>query len=166
MAHSPLDRACMAVPPSWWIPMRTPVKSSTMAGPETKAKASVVITTTSAMPSSRAGPESAGPVTTTTTGTIPEHMASARAACPHPWREATPSETSAPLDASTITMGIRKVRAEAAATRRVSPSSMDRAPLRCEDTDRATIAGRPPTSSTPACTVPVTSRRKIGAAGA
>ncbi len=70
----------MAVPPNWWIPMRTPVKSSTMAGPETKAKASVVITTRSAMPNRSAGPEMAGPVTTTTTGTIPEHMVNARAA--------------------------------------------------------------------------------------
>ena len=80
MAHSPLERACMAVPPSWWIPIRTPVNSSTMAGPETKAKASAVITTRSASPRSRAGPDSAGPVTTTTTGTMPEHMARARAA--------------------------------------------------------------------------------------
>ena len=84
--------------------MRTPVKSSTMAGPDTKAKASVVMITRSARPSSRAGPERAGPVTTTTTGTMPEQAARARAARPHPCSEATPSDTSAPLEASTITM--------------------------------------------------------------
>src|SRR5664280_1814016 len=77
--HRPLERACMAVPPSWWIPMRTPVNCSTMAGPDTKAKASLVMTTRSARPRRNAGPEMAGPVTTTTTGTAPEHLVSARA---------------------------------------------------------------------------------------
>ncbi len=64
------------------------------------------------------------------------------------------------------TMGIRKDRAAAAATRMVSPSSGESAPRRSDDTERATMAGRPPNSSTPARTVPVTSRRKIGAGGA
>ena len=62
--------------------------------------------------------------------------------------------------------GDPKVSAEAAATRMVSPSSMDSAPRRTVDTERTTMAGRPPSSSTPAWTDPVTSRRKIGAAGA
>ena len=132
--------------------MRMPVNSSTMAGPETKAKASVVMMTRSASPRRRAGPDSAGPVTTTTTGTMPEQPARARAARPQPWSEATPSDTSAPLDASTRTTGIRRVRAEAAAARMVSPSSMDSAPRRRVDTDRTTMAGRPPSSSIPART--------------
>ena len=49
--------------------------------------------------------------------------------------------------------------------RMVSPSSMERAPRRSAETDRTTMAGRPPSSSTPARTVPVTSRRMIGASG-
>ena len=156
----------MAVPPSWWIPMRTPVNCSTMAGPDTKAKASLVMTTRSARPRRNAGPEMAGPVTTTTTGTAPEHLVSARAACPHPCNETTPSDTSAPLEASTSTIGIRRVRAVRAATRMVSPSSNESAPRRMADTERTTIAGLPPSFSTPARMVPGTSRRKIGAAGA
>ncbi len=156
----------MAVPPSWWIPMRMPVNSSTMAGPDTNANASVVMTTRSAIPRRKAGPERAGPVTTTTTGTTPEHWVRARAACPHPCRAATPSETSAPLEDSTRTTGMRKLRAAVAATAMVLPSSVDRAPRRSDETVRTTMAGRPASSSTPARTVPVTSRRKIGPGGA
>ncbi len=146
----------MAEPPSWWTPIRMPVNSSTMAGPDTKAKASPVITTRSARPSSSAGPDSAGPVTTTTTGTRPEHEARARAARPQPWSEATPPDTSAPLDARTSTKGIRSSAAAAAASANVSPSSGESAPRRTSEVDRTTMAGRPPRASTPACTLPMT----------
>ncbi len=95
--------------------MRTPVKSSTMAGPDTKAYASEVITVRSDSPTKRAGPDSAGPVTTVRNGTIPEHEARARAARPQPCSEATPSDTSAPLEASTRTIGSRNAQAERAA---------------------------------------------------
>ena len=37
MAHRPLDRAWMALPPSWCTPILIPVKSATMAGPDTNA---------------------------------------------------------------------------------------------------------------------------------
>ena len=49
---------------------------------DTKAKASLVMTTRSASPRSSAGPDRAGPVTTITTGTMPEHMVRALAARP------------------------------------------------------------------------------------
>ena len=155
-AHSPLDRACMATPPNCWMPMRTPVNSSTMAGPDTKANASAVITVRSASPRRRAGPESAGPVSTMTTGTTPEHAAKARAARPHPCSEATPSDTSAPLVARTRTMGIRRALAAAAACLIVSPSSRHRAPRRTSEAVRTTMAGRPPSCSMPAWMLPVT----------
>ena len=108
----------------------------------------------------------AGPVTTTTNGTTPEHRDSDRAAWPQPWSDATPSDTSAPLEASTSTTGIRNMRAESAAARMVSPSSIESAPRRTVDTERTTMAGRPPSSSTPARIVPATWRRMVGAVGA
>ncbi len=79
--------------------MRTPVNSVTIVGPLTNAYESAVMTTRSARPSRSAGPETAGPVTASTTGTMPEQSASARAASPQPWRAAMPSTMSAPLDA-------------------------------------------------------------------
>ena len=96
-AHRPLDLAWAATPPSCCRPTATPVNSSTICGPETKATASEFMTTRSDMPSSRAGPETTGPVTAVITGTMPLHVAMAAAAMPHPCRAATPSWTSAPL---------------------------------------------------------------------
>ena len=87
-AHSPLDVAWMAVPPSSLIPIRIPVNSATICGPDTKAKASELITTRSASPSRRAGPETTGPVAAAITGTCPEHGRSRRP--PAPTRAARP----------------------------------------------------------------------------
>ena len=55
--------------------------------------------TTSARPSSSAGPDTAGPVTTITIGTTPEQRTSSRAARPQPTSALTPSPMSAPLEA-------------------------------------------------------------------
>ena len=84
---------------------RDPVNSATIDGPETKAYASSVMITKSASPMRRAGPDTAGPSSTTMTGTMPEQSAMARAACPHPWRAAMPSRMSAPLGAIDATRG-------------------------------------------------------------
>jgi hypothetical protein len=67
------------------------------------------------MPSSRAGPLTAGPTRAHTTGTRPEHAATSRAAAPHACREAIPSVTSAPLDEMTMTKGRLPALASAAA---------------------------------------------------
>ena len=83
----------------------------------------------------------------------------ARAARPQPWSDATPPDTSAPLEDRTRTKGIRRADATEAAWAIVSPSSGERAPRRTSDTDRTTMAGRSPRSSTPAATLPATRRR-------
>ena len=78
-----------------------------MAGPIRKATAAGVMTTRSAMPSRSAGPETTGPVATAITGTTPEQAAMAAADPPQPCRASMPSDTSAPLEASSSTKGIR-----------------------------------------------------------
>ena len=104
-------RACMAAPPRSCRLTRIPVNPSTASGPDTKAKASGVITVTSARPSSSAGPEIAAPVTAARTGTDPEHAAMAAAARPQPCRASMPSETSDPDDDRTTTRGRRSASA-------------------------------------------------------
>ena len=59
-----------AAPPNSPRPTSTPVNSATIWGPETNATASVLMTTRSERPSNRAGPETTGPVTAMSTGTI------------------------------------------------------------------------------------------------
>src|SRR5438105_2204365 len=82
----------------------TPVTPATAAGPVTYANASLVITTTSARPRSSDGPDTQGPVTTSTTGTIPDASPSARATRPQACSELMPSTTSAPeLDSTPTT---------------------------------------------------------------
>ena len=101
----------MAAPPSSRRPISMPVNSATIWGPETNATASEFMTTRSERPSSRAGPEMTGPVAAAMTGTMPLQRAMAAAARPQPCREATPSSTSAPLEATKKTKGMRSWRA-------------------------------------------------------
>ncbi len=98
--------AWTAAPPSWLIPTSMPVNSATICGPETKATASELMTTRSERPRSSAGPETTGPVAAVITGTCPLQRAMAAAARPHPCRAATPSRTSAPLEATKKTKGM------------------------------------------------------------
>ena len=153
-AHRPLDLACAATPPSCCRPTSTPVNSSTICGPETKATASEFMTTRSDMPSSRAGPETTGPVTAVITGTMPLHLAMAAAAMPHPCRAATPSWTSAPLEATMKTNGMRRWRACSAASARRTPSAWVMAPRRMEARDRQMTTLRPPIRPTTEVTAP------------
>ena len=71
-----------AAPPSSSLSITTPVNSATIVGPLTNAYDSSVITTRSAIPSSSAGPDTAGPSTTMMIGTTPEQSVSALAAQP------------------------------------------------------------------------------------
>ena len=105
-AHSPLEVAWTPAPPSWLIPTSIPVNSATICGPETKATASELMTTRSERPSRSAGPETTGPVAAAMTGTWPLQREMAAAARPHPCSAATPSSTSAPLDATKKTKGM------------------------------------------------------------
>ena len=114
-----------------------------MAGPDTKATAAGVMTTRSAMPSMRAGPETTGPVTTAITGTTPEQAAMAAADPPQPCRASMPSDTSAPLEASSRTRGIRSCIAVRAATVKLSPSRLASAPRRRSEAVRANTASLP-----------------------
>ena len=82
------------------------MNSATICGPDTKATASELITTRSESPRRRAGPETTGPVAAAITGTCPLQREIAAAARPHPCSAATPSRTSAPLDATKKTKGI------------------------------------------------------------
>jgi hypothetical protein len=84
--------------------------------------------TWSAMPSSRAGPDTAGPSTTITVGTTPEQAVSARAAWPQPCSAARPSPMSAPVEESSTSTGSRSSRAARAASAMVSLSRGDNAP--------------------------------------
>ena len=81
---TPLRAACTVEPPRSSAATGTPVNCSTIAGPLTKAKPSATMTARSATPSSRAGPDSMGPVTHRTIGTTPEAETSERAAMPQP----------------------------------------------------------------------------------
>ena len=59
-AHSPLDVAWTAAPPSWLIPTSIPVNSATICGPDTKATASELMTTRSERPEQERGPRDHG----------------------------------------------------------------------------------------------------------
>ncbi len=146
----------MAAPPRSWRPTRIPVNPSTASGPDTKAKASGVITVTSARPSNSDGPEIAAPVTAARTGTDPEQAAMAAAARPQPCRASMPSDTSDPDDDSTTTNGSRSASATRAASAMVSPSAWVSAPRWCPETERACTTLRPPMVSTSARTEPRT----------
>ena len=137
----------MPTPPRVEGPTSTPVNWATIEGPETKATASAFMTTASQSPSISAGPERTGPVTAASTGTVPEQAAMAAAAVPQPWRASTPSDTSAPLEESTITKAVRCRRARRAAAARLSPSARPSAPRRRSDDERASTTGLPPTST-------------------
>ena len=100
--------------------------------------------TTSARPSSSAGPDTAGPVTTTIMGTMPELRTISRAAPPQPTSASSPSPTSAPLEAMNTTNGTRSWRATRAASASVSPSGRVNAP-RLWDGVEADHDRRPPT---------------------
>ena len=69
-------------------------------------------------PSSNAGPDTAGPLTTMMVGTTPEQSVSARAASPHPCSADMPSAMSAPDEPMTATSGkpLRRRRSRAAAS--------------------------------------------------
>ena len=153
-AHSPLAVACIAVPPSSPIPTSIPVNSATICGPDTKATASELITTRSESPSSRAGPETTGPVAAAITGTCPLQREIAAAARPHPCSAATPSRTSAPLEATKKTNGIPSWRAWSAASASRTPSAWVMAPRRMVPSDRAMTALRPPIRPTTEVTAP------------
>ena len=72
------------------------------------------------MPSSSAGPATAGPSTTRIVGTTPEQSASALATRPQPSSEAIPSTMPAPVEARTMTSGIPSTRATVAAWARLA----------------------------------------------
>ena len=76
---TPLSRSCTAAPPRRSRSIGTPVNSTTTSGPVTYANASLVMITWSAMPSSSAGPDTAGPTSISTIGTTPDASASALA---------------------------------------------------------------------------------------
>src|SRR5579875_925497 len=102
-------------PPSssgWTV---TPVIWATAAGPDTYTSERVVMTTASAMPSRRAGPDRRGPSTTHTTGTTPEQRANALATLPHPSKAPTSSSGEGPAEESQTTRGSLWERAEPAA---------------------------------------------------
>ena len=108
--------------------------------------------TWSAMPSSSAGPETAGPTRRSTTGTTPEASLSALATRPHVWREATPSETSAPELAMRPTIGRPSSTARCTARSMASPSAVPMAP-RCVPPSRLNqLTIRPSTSRMEAST--------------
>ena len=84
--------------------------------------------TASASPRNRAGPDTAGPVTTMITGTTPEQRTSARAAVPQPCAAPMPAKMSAPLDSTKPMSGMRFSSAVKAANAMLSPSWGDNAP--------------------------------------
>ena len=95
-----------------------------------------------------AGPDTLGPAATTTTGTTPEQRASSRAAAAQPSSAATPSDMSAPDEASRSTIGRRCWRAWRAASARLCPSEGIRAPERSSPPRASTsITDRPPISA-------------------
>ena len=152
--HSPLAVAWMAVPPSSASPTSMPVNSATICGPDTNATASELITTRSDNPKRSAGPDTTGPVAAAITGTRPLQREMAAAACPHPCSEATPSCTSAPLDATKNTNGIPRSRAWSAASASRTPSAWVKAPRRMEASDRQMTTLRPPMRPTTEETAP------------
>ncbi len=158
MVHNPLAVACAAVPPSSPSPTCRPVNSATICGPDTKATASAFITTKSASPRSSAGPDTTGPVAAAMTGTWPLQREIAAAARPHPCRAATPSWTSAPLDATKNTNGMPRFRAWSAASASRTPSAYVMAPRRMEPSARQMTTLRPsirPTTEVTAPTMPL-----------
>ena len=152
--HSPLEVAWMALPPSSASPTSIPVNSATICGPDTNATASELITTRSESPKSSAGPDTTGPVAAAITGTCPLQREMAAAACPHPCSDATPSCTSAPLDATKNTNGIPRSRAWSAASASRTPSAWVKAPRRMEPSDRQMTTLRPPMRPTTELTAP------------
>ena len=76
-----------------------------LAGAFTNAWPRAVITTTSARPSSSAGPPRHGPSTTRTVGTWPDAPASARATVPQPQRASSPLPVPSPARTRTPTTG-------------------------------------------------------------
>ena len=116
--------------PARRCPISMPVNSATICGPDTKATASELMTTRSESPSRSAGPETTGPVAAAITGTCPLQREIAAAACPHPCSAATPSRTSAPLEATKKTKGIPSCAAWSAASASRTPSAWVMAPRR------------------------------------
>ena len=123
-------------------------------GPLTNAYASAVMTTWSARPSRSAGPDTAGPVTASTTGTMPEHSASARAASApaveggHAFDDVGAARRDEADERDPLCERV------CAAIAMDSPSSELSAPLRTVGSIATTTAGRPPMSSTRAVTQP------------
>ena len=102
---------------------------------------------------SSAGPLTAGPSTTITTGTTPEQSAIARAARPHPCRAGRPSAMSAPLDRTTATSGRPFVRATIAAASICDDEALDNAPCFSVASTSTHTTSRPSTSRTSASTM-------------
>ncbi len=127
---TPLSRSCTAAPPRRSRPIATPVNDTTTSGPLTYANASLVMITWSAMPSSNAGPDTAGPTSSRMIGTTPEASTIARATRPSACSAAMPSLTSAPELATRPTIGIPSSMARRTARSIASPSALPIAP-RC-----------------------------------
>ena len=122
-------REWATAPPSSSLSIATPVNSVTIVGPDTKAYERSVITTWSTMPRRSAGPETAGPSTIMTVGTLPEQSVRARAASPHPCKADIPSVMSAPDEAMTATSGICSSTAVRAPVSMIDEASLLSAPL-------------------------------------
>ena len=136
--------------------MLTPVNSATIVGPVTNAYESVVITTKSAMPSNRAGPETAGPSTTMMIGTTPEQSVSAFAASPQPCNAANPSTMSAPLERMMTISGKPFSRAVNEAFSILPDESDVKAPTREPASTSTHTTGRPSKSRTSDVAAPTT----------
>ncbi len=160
--------ACMAAPPRSCRLTRIPVNPSTASGPDTKAKASGVMTVTSARPRSRAGPEMAAP------GHRGQHRHRARAGgdgggglAPIRAGRRCPRRPRIPTTTAPSTRGRRSCSATRAASAMVSPSARVSAPRWWPETERTSTTLRPPTASTPARTGArdVGAQRERGTAG-
>src|SRR6266851_8696647 len=109
----------------------TPVNEVTVSGPVTYANASVVMTTWSTSPSTRAGPDTHGPTTATSVGTTPDASLKARATRPAACSDSTPSPTSAPEVATAPTTGTPSSIPRRTARSSASPSAIPIAPGAC-----------------------------------
>src|SRR5579875_1664672 len=85
------------------------------------------MTTTSANPSKREGPDKRGPSTTHTIGTAPEHRTNAPATFPHPSSVLRSSSGAGPADTSHATSGNLRDKAVSAAPTSLAAATAPRA---------------------------------------
>src|SRR5439155_27094904 len=140
---TPLRKLCTAAPPSSMGLTGTPVNAVTVSGPVTYANASVVITTWSTSPSTRAGPDTQGPTTASSVGTTPEASLKARATRPAACSDSMPSPTSAPDVATAPTTGTRSSMPSRTARSSASPSATPIAPRCLPPSRRNQLTVRP-----------------------